>query len=151
LEHNERLPDELTLLAVFVPALRSKQEPAAVERLLALARRMRTDDATSPAPPEPSRETAPAVCAARQPTRRLTNLPHRLTSLIGRAQEVIALQPTSARAAPGHADRGGGVGKSRLALALGQAILDFGVRLRRELSRTLSRTILDHSRTSLGF
>ena len=37
LEKNERLPDEMTLLAVFVPALGLEQEPATVDRLLALA------------------------------------------------------------------------------------------------------------------
>src|SRR4051812_7959510 len=57
LEHNERLPDELTLLAVFVPALGLEQEPGTVERLLALARRARAGSDASLAPPETSGET----------------------------------------------------------------------------------------------
>ena len=41
LEQNERMPDEMTLLAVFVPALGLEQEPETVDRLLALARQAR--------------------------------------------------------------------------------------------------------------
>src|SRR5262245_26026499 len=37
LEHNQRLPDQATLLALFVPALGLEDEPALVEHLLALA------------------------------------------------------------------------------------------------------------------
>ena len=57
LEQNERLPDEMTLLAVFVPALGLEQEPERVERLLTLARQARGVTVASPAPPATSQET----------------------------------------------------------------------------------------------
>ncbi len=50
LEQNQRLPDEMTLLAVFVPALGLEQEPATVDQLLALARHARGEAEVSPAP-----------------------------------------------------------------------------------------------------
>lgn len=61
LEQNQRLPDEMTLLAVFVPALGLEQEPATIDRLLALARQARTGAAASPATSEASHDRAASV------------------------------------------------------------------------------------------
>src|SRR5262245_42825122 len=82
LEQNERLPDEMTLLAVFVPALGLEQEPETVDRLLALARSARGGVAASPTSPETSSATANhALAAPTAPS--LSHLPQRLTSFIG--------------------------------------------------------------------
>lgn len=126
LEHNERLPDELTLLSVFVPALGLEQESTAVERLLALARQVRWRDTASPTQPQPSRETALTDHATSQPTSRHTNLPHRLTSFIGHEQEVAALQRLVQEQRLVTLTGVGGVGKSSLALAVGHAIAASG-------------------------
>jgi predicted ATPase/transcriptional regulator with XRE-family HTH domain len=127
LEQNERLPDEMTLQAVFVPALGLEQEPATAERLLALARRTRGATEVSPTPLEKSdasiHDRTPPQAAPR-----LTNLPYRLTSFIGRDQEVVALQRLVKDNRLVTLTGVGGVGKSSLALALGQTILDFGFR-----------------------
>ena len=124
LEHNERLPDEITLLSVFVPALGLEQEPATVERLLTLARQARSRDAIRPTLPEPNGEAAPPDQPVAQPAPCVTNLPHRLTSFLGREQEILALQRLVKEQRLVTLTGVGGVGKSSLALALGQSILD---------------------------
>ena len=127
LEHNQRLPDELTLLAVFVPALGLEQEPATVERLLALARLARgegeaspTLSATSAAPANHAHPVPPAAP-------RLSNLPHRLTSFIGRKQEVVALQRLITNNRLVTLTGVGGVGKSSLALAVARTMADYAM------------------------
>ena len=122
LEHNERLPDELTLLAVFVPALGLEQEPTTVERLLALARQARDEAATPPVPPATTYETVFPDLVAPSSTPKLTNLPHRLTSFIGRGQEVVALQRLVQEQRLVTLTGVGGVGKSSLALAVAEAL-----------------------------
>src|SRR5215471_3850216 len=52
LESNQRLPDQATLLALFVPALRLEDEPELVERLLALAAESRNHDSTGDQKPD---------------------------------------------------------------------------------------------------
>ncbi|MEZ4737061.1 MAG: helix-turn-helix domain-containing protein [Caldilineaceae bacterium] len=120
LEHNQRLPDEMTLLAVFVPALGLEQELATVQQLLALARQARGEAAPPPAPPatihEPVSPTAPP------PTPKLTNLPHRLTSFLGREQEIVALQRLVNEQRLVTLTGVGGVGKSSLALAVANTL-----------------------------
>lgn len=126
LEHNERLPDESTLLSVFVPALGLEQEPATAERLLALARQARGEAAAPPASPATTHATVFPDLAAPPSTPTLTNLPHRLTSFIGREQEIAALQRLVQEQRLVTLTGVGGVGKSSLALAVGQTIFDFG-------------------------
>ncbi|MEZ4737076.1 MAG: helix-turn-helix domain-containing protein [Caldilineaceae bacterium] len=122
LEHNQRLPDELTLLSVFVPALGLEGEPATVERLLSLARQVRRRDAASPTPPEPSHAPVPIDQPALRPAPRLTNLPHRLTSFLGREQEISALQRLVKDNRLVTLTGVGGVGKSSLALAVADTL-----------------------------
>ncbi|MCE7981137.1 MAG: helix-turn-helix domain-containing protein [Caldilinea sp. CFX5] len=74
LEHNERLPDELTLLSVFVPALGLEGEQKAVEHLLSLARRARSGNVASPVPSTTSHTIAKHDLAVPHPTPRLTSL-----------------------------------------------------------------------------
>lgn len=74
LEHNERLPDEITLLSVFVPALGLEGEQKAVEHLLALARRARSGNVAGPAPSTTSHAIAKHDLAVPQTTPRLTSL-----------------------------------------------------------------------------
>ncbi len=130
LEQNERLPDEITLLAVFVPALGLEKEPELVAQLLALAQNAH---ATS----EPTRELTtalPSVLASGQAARADElpieptlphNLPYQLTSLVGRGEAVTAIvqQLTTARLVT--LTGVGGVGKTRLALAVAHRLLEF--------------------------
>ncbi|MEZ4865862.1 MAG: helix-turn-helix domain-containing protein [Caldilineaceae bacterium] len=122
LEHNQRLPDELTLLAVFVPALGLEQEPATIEHLLTLARQARGDAAirsTRPAPDQAiARHDRPMAHAAP----RTTTLPHRLTSFVGREQDIIALQRLVKEQRLVTLTGVGGVGKSSLALAVANTL-----------------------------
>jgi transcriptional regulator with XRE-family HTH domain len=122
LEHNERLPDELTLLSVFVPALGLEHEPATVERFLALARRERRETDAAPTAPMPDPSIAPPDRPAPQPAPRASTLPHRLTSFIGREQEVIALQRLMQAQRLVALTGVGGVGKSSLALAVANTL-----------------------------
>jgi len=122
LEHNQRLPDELTLLAVFVPALGLAQEPATVAQLLALAHRAREATAASPAPSQTNHATAQPDRATPPTAPRLTNLPHRLTSFVGRAGDVVALQRLVKENRLVTLTGVGGVGKSSLALAVAEPL-----------------------------
>lgn len=122
LEHNQRLPDEMMLLAVFVPALGLEQEPETVERLLTLARQARSGDETRPTPPETSSEIARPDHTMPQAAPKSTNLPHRLTSFIGREQEVVTLQRMVQDNRLVTLTGVGGVGKSSLALAVAHTL-----------------------------
>ncbi|MCE7981148.1 MAG: helix-turn-helix domain-containing protein [Caldilinea sp. CFX5] len=122
LEHNERLPDELTLLSVFVPALGLEHEPATVERLLALARQARGEVESRPALPATSDEAVRVDPVTPQPAPRLTNLPQRLTSFIGREQAVMTLQRLVKENRLVTLTGVGGVGKSSLALAVAETL-----------------------------
>ncbi|MCE7981139.1 MAG: XRE family transcriptional regulator [Caldilinea sp. CFX5] len=122
LEHNERLPDELTLLSVFVPALGLAQEPATVERFLSLARRGRREAEASPLAPAPARAITDHDHPAPQAARCAPTLPHRLTSFIGRDQEISALQRLIQAQRLVTLTGVGGVGKSSLALAVANTL-----------------------------
>ena len=122
LENNKRLPDEMTLLAVFVPALGLEQESETVERLLALARQARGGDESNPTLPETSSETVPPDHPAPPTAPKLTNLPHRLTSFIGRDEDVVSLQRLVQDNRLVTLTGVGGVGKSSLALAVANTL-----------------------------
>jgi hypothetical protein len=65
------------------------------------------------------RQQVPAAA----PRRQLHNLPARLTSFLGRQQELAALDELARRGAAGHRDRGG-AGKTRLAVEFAAAAID---------------------------
>ena len=127
LEQNERLPDEMTILAVFVPALGLEKEPALVARLVALAKQAHAPAAvaepTPPAVPSPisSVKQAPPAAAPRH------NLPAQLTRFVGRTTERTAIYQALDTARLITLTGIGGVGKTRLALAVAQAIFDVGL------------------------
>lgn len=116
LEQNERFPDEASLLAVFVPALGLEKEPETIARLLALAKIARGEakgaaaSGRAPLGELPHAEPAPADSPL------LTNLPPRLTSFIGRADEIVALRQCLAVSRLVTLTGAGGVGKTSLAL-----------------------------------
>lgn len=124
LEQNERLPDEMTIRAVFVPALGLEKEPALVARLVALAQSAHTTAAVLQAPqpivPSPAFRLEQPVVDAVPPH----NLPAQLTSFVGRVADCTALTQRFATARLVTLTGVGGVGKTRLALAVAQAILD---------------------------
>jgi predicted ATPase/transcriptional regulator with XRE-family HTH domain len=107
MEQNQRVPDSMTIQALFVPALYIEQEPKWVERLLELAR----------IAPEGSeldmggKSTAP------------NNLPTQLTSFVGRTKEIEEI----CRLVKTHRlitlTGSGGVGKTRLSLQVGSELL----------------------------
>ncbi len=105
LENNQRLPDEATLLALFVPALDLQDEPELVERLLALAKTARGD--------------RPGAAVTRsERSSMLGALPSPSTPFIGRVNELAEIEQLLADPAcrlltlvgPG------GIGKTRLAI-----------------------------------
>ncbi|MFN8492226.1 MAG: helix-turn-helix domain-containing protein [Caldilineaceae bacterium] len=125
LEQNERLPDEMTLLAVFVPALGLEKEPELVAQLMALAHNARALVETAP-PSSPILEPTYPVAPA-QPREEPTphhNLPYPLTRLVGRAAEVAAIAQRVTTARLVTLTGVGGVGKTRLALAAAQWLVD---------------------------
>src|SRR5215813_7588407 len=78
LESNQRLPDQATLLALFVPALGLEDEPELVERLLALAAESREDDPTG-------NQKSLGVPVPRN------NLPSPSTPFVGRSDELARI------------------------------------------------------------
>lgn len=126
LEQNERLPAEMTLLAVFVPALGLEKEPALVAQLMALAHHAHALAETAPPAspsPAPTDPVAPEQPLA-EPTPHHHNLPYPLTSLVGRATEVTAIAQRVTTARLVTLTGVGGVGKTRLALAVAQRFVD---------------------------
>lgn len=115
IENNERPLDRSTLLALFAPALNLQNEPAIVERLLALcaaAPAMATRVASSTASNNSSNLDQPVGAT----------LPLPLTSFIGRQEEVAELctllQTPTVRLLT--LTGAGGCGKTRLALRVGK-------------------------------
>lgn len=108
IEQNQRVPDEATLTALFVPALHLEREPEWTARLLELAGQARRGEL-----PEP-RETS-------NPTSK-NNLPAFLTTFIGRekAQAEIIEQIGKHRLVT--LTGSGGVGKTRLAVQVGEQV-----------------------------
>jgi transcriptional regulator with XRE-family HTH domain len=125
IEQNQRVPDQATLTAHFVPALDLEREPEWVARLLKLAAEARLDE-VSVSHPSPL------------PTR-VHNLPLQLTSFIGREKEIaevkrllVPLSPASIGAGAQAEDHPrlitltgpGGTGKTRLLLQAAAQILN---------------------------
>lgn len=105
IEQNQRVPDEATLKALFVPALHLEQEPDWVVRLLELARLARVGEMPDSKSDEKS---AP-----------LNNLPALLTSFIGRDHEQAEIEHLLSTHRLVTLTGSGGVGKTRLALKVG--------------------------------
>lgn len=134
LENNLRFPDRASLLALFVPALGIAEEPEVVECLLKLAETSRVapmrEDAgiSAPAHPAstlPSPAVVPLPVLAPQPSPR-SHLPIQLTSFIGRREEMAEVC-TLLRAGQARLvtlTGAGGCGKTRLALAAGEAVAE---------------------------
>lgn len=120
LEQNERLPDAMTLLAIFVPALGLEKEPDLTARLLALAQSAHAAPTalSDPSPPAAHHLEETKGEAERPPH----NLPNQLTSFIGRSEETAAIVQQLATARLVTLTGVGGVGKTRLAVAAAQAM-----------------------------
>jgi non-specific serine/threonine protein kinase len=122
LEKNQRAPDQATLAARFVPALRLEHEPAWAARLLELAAAARTDPRLDPADDLPPVADAPVSPH---------NLPAQLTSFIGRERELAELHRLLTAGENDHAPTTrlltltghGGTGKTRLAVQAARAAL----------------------------
>src|SRR3954470_14299055 len=121
LEQNKRMVDAEMLLALFVPALGLEEQPETVKQLLALA---------VAAPMRPTEKVAlPNALLAHQPpahqpldTQPLSNLPLRLTSFIGRQDEVATLQELIPVTRLVTLTGVGGVGKTSLAMVVGSRL-----------------------------
>lgn len=121
LEQNERLPDAMTLLAVFVPALGLEKEPELTARLLTLAQSAHHAPPLFPAPSPPAPPRLEEVRGeAEMPPH---NLPNQLTSFIGRDAETTAVVRQLATVRLLTLTGVGGVGKTRLAVAAAWAIV----------------------------
>jgi len=111
LEANLRTLDRASLLALFVPALLIEDEPEMVARLLEL--------------PQPGYEKESIRAVVVSEKVHLHNLPVRLTSFIGRQKEIAELHQllTASPARLVTLTGSGGVGKTRLAMQVGEALL----------------------------
>ena len=107
MEQNQRVPDSMTIQALFVPALFIEQEPKWVERLLELAR-------IAPEAGELGMEGKPTVP---------NNLPNPLTSFIGRTQEIEEICKLVETHRLITLTGSGGVGKTRLSLQVASELL----------------------------
>jgi non-specific serine/threonine protein kinase len=143
LEANLRLPDQASLLALFVPALSLHEEPQTIQRLVELAQLV-----------NPSAGDLSGLPTA-EPARR-HNLPIQLTSFIGREKEIGALRklitagPTRLVTLTGS----GGVGKTRLAIRTAEELLDNfedGVWLVELAPLNNSDLVAQTAMTALGF
>lgn len=118
IEQNQRVPDQATLNAQFVPALELEHELAWVARLVELAVEAHRDEA---AVPHPSGSPTPAH-----------NLPLQLTSFIGREKEIAEIKRLLVPLSTWEKEQrvrlvtlvgSGGVGKTRLSLRVAQELL----------------------------
>jgi hypothetical protein len=107
LEQNQRPPDLATIAARFIPALHLDDEPALQTRLLELA-----------APGSLLAKARSSVSPSQH------NLPHQLTSFIGRGREVAALAQLLSAGGLVTVTGPGGVGKTRLACQAAGTLLD---------------------------
>jgi non-specific serine/threonine protein kinase len=128
LEANLRLPDQASLMALFVPALSIQDEPETIQRLLELAQlnRASAGDMSRLTKQDPVIEPGLPL-GADEPAHR-HNLPIQLTSFIGREKEIEALRQmiTTGPSRLVTLTGSGGVGKTRLALrAAGELLGDF--------------------------
>ena len=106
LEHNRRTPDLATIAARFIPALQLEDEPALRARLLEMA--------------APGLLTLAAGAVPLPPH----NLPHQLTSFIGRDQEMAQVERLVTLGRLVTMTGPGGVGKTRLALQVAARLVD---------------------------
>ena len=111
LEKNQRLPDITVVRARFIEALDLQHQPAQAARLIELAAASR---------PAAGDEHSPVLLSAQ----RLTNLPRQLTRFIGREKEVARVEELLAQHRLVTLTGSGGVGKTRLAIEVGGAVLD---------------------------
>ena len=107
LEQNQRVPDEATLKALFVPALHLEREPQWVERLLELAKQARLGEL-----PQTGKSVTP------------NNLPASLTTFIGREKEQAEILQRIGAHRLVTLTGSGGVGKTRISLKIGGQVLD---------------------------
>jgi predicted ATPase/transcriptional regulator with XRE-family HTH domain len=124
LEANLRVPDQASLMALFIPALSIQEESETIQRLLELAKFARASDQSMTERQRPAGEPGLPVDPAESAHRH--NLPVQLTSFIGREKEIGALHqlvtagPTRLVTLTGS----GGVGKTRLAIRTAEELLD---------------------------
>ena len=107
LEQSQRVPDEATLKALFLPALHLEREPQWVERLLELAKQARLGEL-----PETGKMLTPH------------NLPASLTTFIGREKEQAEILQLIGMHRLVTLTGSGGVGKTRTSLKVGGQVLD---------------------------
>ena len=126
LEANLRVPDQASLMALFVPALLIQEEPQTIQRLLELAQFARLSAGDRPMAERQKPAGGPGLPSAAEEPAYRHNLPVQLTSFIGREKEIGALRqlitagPTRLVTLTG----AGGVGKTRLALRTAEELLD---------------------------
>ena len=113
LEKSRRLPDVTTVQARFIEALGVQDQPALAARLVDLAVVARSVDGNGRS----------AERSALPPQRR-TNLRAPLTRFIGREREIQMVEGIIARSRLVTLTGAGGVGKTRLAMEVGDALLD---------------------------
>jgi predicted ATPase len=107
LEQSQRVPDEATIRALFVPALHLEREPQWVEHLLELARQARLGE-------------LPETKEALNPN----NLPASLTTFIGREKEQAEILQWIRSHRLITLTGSGGVGKTRISLKVGEQVLE---------------------------
>ena len=113
LEANLRVPDQASLMALFVPALSIQEEPETIQRLVELAQpgRLNAGDLSGLPTAEPAHPH---------------NLSIQLTSFIGREKEIRAVRQliTAGPSRLVTLTGSGGVGKTRLAIRVAEEVLD---------------------------
>ena len=125
LEHDERPPDIATLTALFVPALQVADEPAVVAQLLTLAQAARDERTALRSGEEESKPSEPPLTKSLEhylPT--AYHLPHRLTSFVGRDQEVAYVTHLLLQSRLVMLTGPGGCGKTSLAVETARWIAD---------------------------
>ncbi|MGH2524355.1 MAG: ATP-binding protein, partial [Anaerolineales bacterium] len=131
LESNQRPPDAATLAALFAPALGIEDEPETLARLLELAAAARGESAPERGITGEAIDLEGAASASDP-----HNLPHHLTSFVGREKEMaevkrlLSRSPERSEGAAKHPTRlltltgPGGTGKTRLALQVAANLLN---------------------------